>query len=146
MHPRERPTEDRAGYIPPRFPEAGRRLGGRAVVRRSPARGLRFGHAPVRGREQALPWPGPTTRCGGLASGQQAHRERARPRAECDPQLYNWEEYIYKKSLRDFEKQYTWVTVEISTFSNMDGALTKLRSGQVDFDILIPRSTCSASS
>ncbi|MFL5797794.1 MAG: spermidine/putrescine ABC transporter substrate-binding protein [Actinomycetota bacterium] len=62
------------------------------------------------------------------------------PEQNATLKIYNWEEYMYKKSLRDFEKQYSdsGVKVEISTFANMDEALTKIRSGQVDFDILVP--------
>jgi spermidine/putrescine transport system substrate-binding protein len=68
-----------------------------------------------------------------IASGLQ-------PEQNATLKLYNWEEYIYKKSLRDFEKKYAdaGVTVEVSTFANMDEALTKIRSGQVDFDLLVP--------
>jgi spermidine/putrescine transport system substrate-binding protein len=68
-----------------------------------------------------------------IASGLQ-------PEKNATLKIYNWEEYMYKKSLRDFEKQFadTGVKVEISTYSNMDEGLAKIRSGQVDFDILIP--------
>jgi spermidine/putrescine transport system substrate-binding protein len=62
------------------------------------------------------------------------------PEQNATLKVYNWEEYIYKKSLKNFEKEYadTGVSVELSTFTNMDEALTKIRSGQVDYDILIP--------
>ena len=62
------------------------------------------------------------------------------PEQNATLKIYNWEEYIYKKSLNDFEKQYASanVNVELSTFATMDEALAKIRSGQVDFDILIP--------
>jgi len=54
--------------------------------------------------------------------------------------VYNWVEYIYKKSLRDFEKKYAKynVKVELSTFDTMDEALRKINTGQVDFDVMIP--------
>jgi spermidine/putrescine transport system substrate-binding protein len=62
------------------------------------------------------------------------------PERNATLKLYNWEEYIYKKVLRDFENKYAKynVTVSLSTFVNMDEALSKIRSGQVDFDILVP--------
>ncbi len=68
-----------------------------------------------------------------IASGLQ-------PEQNATLKIYNWEEYIYKKSLKDFEKQYASanVTVELSTFATMDEALSKIRSGQVDFDVLVP--------
>ncbi len=62
------------------------------------------------------------------------------PERNATLKLYNWVEYIYKKSLRDFEQKYSKynVTVELSTFDTMDEALAKVRSGQVDFDLLVP--------
>ena len=61
------------------------------------------------------------------------------PERNATLKLYNWEEYIYKKVLRDFENRYSKynVTVSLSTFVNTDEALSKIRSGQVDFDVLI---------
>src|SRR4029450_7803377 len=54
--------------------------------------------------------------------------------------LYNWEQYIYKKVLNDFQDKYKKynVTVELSTFNTLDGALGKLQKGGLDFDIFIP--------
>jgi spermidine/putrescine transport system substrate-binding protein len=62
------------------------------------------------------------------------------PEQNATLKLYNWSAYIYKKVLKDFENKYKKhnVTVEVSTFNNMDEALAKIRSGQVDFDILFP--------
>lgn len=51
--------------------------------------------------------------------------------------LYNWDQYIYKKIVDDFQEKYK-VKVEISTFNNMDEALSKIRSSQVDFDVFFP--------
>jgi spermidine/putrescine transport system substrate-binding protein len=54
--------------------------------------------------------------------------------------LYNWVQYIYTKVLRDFEAKYKKynVKVQLSTFDTMDEALSKIRSGQVDFDVFFP--------
>jgi spermidine/putrescine transport system substrate-binding protein len=62
------------------------------------------------------------------------------PERNATLKLYNWEEYIYKATLRNFENKYKKynVTVELSTFNTMSEGLSKIRSGQVDFDILIP--------
>jgi spermidine/putrescine transport system substrate-binding protein len=68
-----------------------------------------------------------------IASGLQ-------PEQNATLKVYNWSDYIYKKVLKDFEakfKQYN-VNVQLSTFNNMDEALAKIRSGQVDFDVFIP--------
>jgi spermidine/putrescine transport system substrate-binding protein len=63
-----------------------------------------------------------------------------KPEQNATLKLYNWVEYIYKKSLRDFEAKYSKynVTVELSTFDTMDEALQKVRSGQVEYDLMIP--------
>jgi spermidine/putrescine transport system substrate-binding protein len=68
-----------------------------------------------------------------IASGLQ-------PEQNATLKLYNWDSYIYKKVLKDFQKKYSQsnVKIELSTFNNMDEALAKIRSGQVDFDILFP--------
>ena len=51
--------------------------------------------------------------------------------------LYNWDQYIWKKVLDEFAEKYN-CKVEISTFNNMDEAISKIRSGQVDFDVFFP--------
>jgi spermidine/putrescine transport system substrate-binding protein len=68
-----------------------------------------------------------------IASGLQ-------PEQNATLKLYNWDQYIYTKVLKDFQKKYAKynVKVELSTFNNMDEALAKIRSGQVDFDLLVP--------
>jgi len=54
--------------------------------------------------------------------------------------LYNYSDYIDPNALKSFEKKYkaSGVTVSVSTFNDEDEALTKLRSGQVAFDIYFP--------
>jgi spermidine/putrescine transport system substrate-binding protein len=51
--------------------------------------------------------------------------------------VYNWIEYIWKRKLRDFEKEFG-VTVELSTFYTMDQAVQKLSTGAVDYDVFFP--------
>ena len=62
------------------------------------------------------------------------------PEMNATLKLYNWDQYIYTKVLKDFAKKYAKYNVkyELSTFNNMDEALAKIRSGQVDFDIFFP--------
>jgi spermidine/putrescine transport system substrate-binding protein len=65
-----------------------------------------------------------------IASGLQ-------PEQNATLKLYNWSDYIYKKVLNDFSDKYK-CTIKLSTFDNMDEAITKIRSGQVDFDVFFP--------
>ena len=51
--------------------------------------------------------------------------------------IYNWIEYIWKKKLKEFGKEYG-VEVELSTFYTMDEAVQKISSGAVDYDVFFP--------
>ena len=51
--------------------------------------------------------------------------------------LYNWEQYIWKKVVDDFAKEFG-VEVEIETFYNMEEAIGKIQTGQVTFDVFFP--------
>jgi spermidine/putrescine transport system substrate-binding protein len=51
--------------------------------------------------------------------------------------VYNWDAYFYKKVLRAFEDEYG-VTVEWTTFNNMEEGIQKLVSGQVQADVFFP--------
>jgi spermidine/putrescine transport system substrate-binding protein len=51
--------------------------------------------------------------------------------------VYNWDEYIWLKVLKDFAKEYK-VDYELSTFYNTAEAMNKIRTGQVDFDVFFP--------
>lgn len=52
-------------------------------------------------------------------------------------QVYNWDAYMYKKVLQAFEDEYG-VTVEWTTFNNMEEGIQKLNSGQVQPDVFFP--------
>jgi spermidine/putrescine transport system substrate-binding protein len=65
-----------------------------------------------------------------IASGLQ-------PESNATLKIYNWADYIYKAVVNDFAKHYG-CKVEISTFSGVDEALAKLRTGEVDFDVYFP--------
>jgi spermidine/putrescine transport system substrate-binding protein len=51
--------------------------------------------------------------------------------------IYNWDEYVWPRVVKDFAAEYK-VDFEISTFYNMEEAVSKLRTGQVDFDVFFP--------
>ena len=68
-----------------------------------------------------------------IASGLQ-------PERNATLKIYNWDQYIYRKVLKDFEDKYKRynVSVELSTFNTMDEAIAKIRRGAVDFDVFVP--------
>jgi spermidine/putrescine transport system substrate-binding protein len=51
--------------------------------------------------------------------------------------VYNWDAYMYKKTLKAFEDEYG-VTVEWTTFNNMEEGIQKLVAGQVEADVFFP--------
>lgn len=51
--------------------------------------------------------------------------------------VYNWDAYMYKKVLKAFEDEYG-VTVEPTTFNNMEEGIQKLVAGQVQADVFFP--------
>ena len=51
--------------------------------------------------------------------------------------VYNWSDYFYKRVLREFEEQYG-VTVEWTTFNNMEEGIQKFVAGQVQADVFFP--------
>ena len=59
------------------------------------------------------------------------------PEKNATLKIYNWEQYIYTKVVKDFAAHYG-CKFQISTFSDVDEALAKVRTGQVDFDIYFP--------
>ncbi|MFN2488928.1 MAG: spermidine/putrescine ABC transporter substrate-binding protein [Actinomycetota bacterium] len=52
--------------------------------------------------------------------------------------IYNWEEYLWPKVANEFAEKYS-IEVEISSFANMDEALSRLRSGRDDYDVFFHR-------
>jgi spermidine/putrescine transport system substrate-binding protein len=52
-------------------------------------------------------------------------------------QLYNWTEYINPDVVKSFQKKYG-VKVQISTFTTIDEAISKIASGEVQFDVFVP--------
>ena len=52
-------------------------------------------------------------------------------------EIYNWVSYINEAVIKNFCKKYN-CNYHITTFNNIDEMLAKLRSGQVNFDIVFP--------
>jgi spermidine/putrescine transport system substrate-binding protein len=52
-------------------------------------------------------------------------------------QFYNWDQYINNDVVKAFEKKYG-VKVQISTFTTIDEAVSKISSGNVQFDVFVP--------
>ncbi len=59
------------------------------------------------------------------------------PEQNATLRLYNWVAYINPQCLKDFGKKYN-CKVEVTTFENMDDAMAKLRTGQLNFDVFFP--------
>ena len=52
-------------------------------------------------------------------------------------EIYNWEAYLYKKVLGEFEERFD-CTVEVTTFNNMEEGISKMTSAQVEADVFFP--------
>jgi spermidine/putrescine transport system substrate-binding protein len=52
-------------------------------------------------------------------------------------QIYNWADYIFPKVVKEFCAAHN-CNYQITTFNNMDEALAKMRTGQLQFDIFFP--------
>ncbi|WP_328360104.1 spermidine/putrescine ABC transporter substrate-binding protein [Mycobacterium sp. NBC_00419] len=52
-------------------------------------------------------------------------------------QLYSYADYMAPEAVKSFEDKYG-VKVQVSTFNDTDEALTKIRGGNVDYDIFFP--------
>jgi spermidine/putrescine transport system substrate-binding protein len=51
--------------------------------------------------------------------------------------VYNWDAYMYKKVLKAFEDEFD-VSIEVTTFNNMEEGIQKLVAGQVQADVFFP--------
>jgi len=50
--------------------------------------------------------------------------------------VYNWADYFYKKTLKDFGAKYD-VTVEYTSFNNMEEGIQKIGAGQIKPDVFV---------
>jgi spermidine/putrescine transport system substrate-binding protein len=60
-----------------------------------------------------------------------------KPETGATLQIYNWDQYIWKKQVEKFCAKFD-CDYKITTFQNMDEALTKMRQGELDADIFFP--------
>ena len=60
-----------------------------------------------------------------------------KPETNATLKIFNWVAYINPAVVKNFCKKYN-CKYEITTFQNMDEAMAKLRSGQVNYDIFFP--------
>ncbi len=70
-------------------------------------------------------------------SGNKAIASGLKPEQGATLQVYNWVAYINQQCLKDFEKKYN-CKVQLTTFNTMSEAMSKLRSGQLNFDVFFP--------
>jgi spermidine/putrescine transport system substrate-binding protein len=59
------------------------------------------------------------------------------PEKNATLQIYNWDQYLWKKVAKSFCDKYN-CDFEITTFNNMDEALSKIRTDQFNFDVFFP--------
>ena len=143
MHPREGWTEDRRPEL----------ISRRGFLRQGAAAGLLLGGgssllaACSSSAKPGTPTGTPTLTSGGiplprphnpvtwpLYKDNPAIASNLPPETGATLRLYNWVAYINPQCLTDFGKKYN-CKVEVTTFENMDTALAKLRSGQLNFDV-----------
>ncbi|MDP9224043.1 MAG: extracellular solute-binding protein [Actinomycetota bacterium] len=67
----------------------------------------------------------------------QAIKSDLQPEKNATLQIYNWDVYIWKKVVKAFCDKYN-CDFEITTFNNMDEALSKIRTNQFNFDVFFP--------
>jgi spermidine/putrescine transport system substrate-binding protein len=146
MHPREGWTEDRRPEL----------ISRRGFLRQGAAAGLLLGGgssllaACSSSAKPATPTGTPTLTSGGiplprphnpvtwpLYKDNPAIASNLPPETGATLRLFNWVAYINPQCLTDFGKKYN-CKVEVTTFENMDTALAKLRSGQLNFDVFFP--------
>jgi spermidine/putrescine transport system substrate-binding protein len=146
MHPREGWTEDRRPELISRRgflrqgATAGLLLGGgssllaacssaKSGTTPSGTPTLTSGGIPLPRPHNPVTWP--------LYKNNPAIASNLPPETGATLRLFNWVAYINPQCLTDFGKKYN-CKVELTTFENMDTALAKLRSGQLNFDVFFP--------
>ena len=72
-----------------------------------------------------------------LSKDNTAIKSGLAPEQNATLRLFNWVAYINPDCLKAFGKKYN-CKVQVTTFENMDVALAKLRSGQLNFDVFFP--------
>jgi spermidine/putrescine transport system substrate-binding protein len=52
-------------------------------------------------------------------------------------QVYNWDDYMYKRVLKEFKKEFN-CDLEWTTFNNMEEGIVKMATGQIQADVFFP--------
>jgi spermidine/putrescine transport system substrate-binding protein len=84
---------------------------------------------PLPRRNNPVTWP--------ILTGNKAIKSGLQPEQNATLQVYNWVAYINQQCIKDFEKKYN-CKVQLTTFNTMSEAMSKLRSGQLNFDVFFP--------
>ncbi|HVB41830.1 MAG TPA: spermidine/putrescine ABC transporter substrate-binding protein [Streptosporangiaceae bacterium] len=91
--------------------------------------GLTANGIPLPRPNSPVTWP--------VFADNKAIKSGLQPEQNATLRIYNWVAYINEDVIKAFCKKYN-CKYELSTFNNMDEAMAKLRSGQLDFDIFFP--------
>src|ERR1700740_289917 len=136
MHPREGWTEDRRGLISRRgflqqSAGAAGLLGGagsllEACGNAGTSGGLTSGGIPLPRPSSPVTWP--------VFKDNAAIKSGLPTEQNATLRIFNWVAYLNPQCMKDFGKKYN-CQVQLTTFENMDDAIAKLRSGQLNFDV-----------
>jgi spermidine/putrescine transport system substrate-binding protein len=142
MHPREGWTGDgprlevtRRGFLK-HGAAAGLLMGGLGTLLDACGTATTTGGTSASGAKSVpLPRPGnPVT--WPIFPGNHAIKSGLQPERGATLQVYNWTAYVNQQCLKDFEKKYG-CKIQLTTFNTMSEAMSKLRSGQVNFDVFM---------
>jgi spermidine/putrescine transport system substrate-binding protein len=142
MHPREGWREDgsgrgavsRRGFLA-RGASAGLLMGGLGSVLEACGSGTAANSVrtattiPLPRPNHPVTWP--------VFKGNRPIASGLQPERGATLQLYNWVAYINQQCLKDFSRKYG-CKVQVTTFNTMSEAMSKLRSGEVSFDVFFP--------
>ena len=92
------------------------------------ATGAAGGSVPLPRPSHPVTWP--------LFADNKAIKSGLQPEQNATLQIYNWTDYVNPQSLKDFGKKFG-CKVQVTTFNTMSEAMSKLRSGQVNFDVFM---------
>lgn len=61
-----------------------------------------------------------------------------RPEKDAVLQIFNWDQYVWKRVVQEFVDEFGLAGFEITTFDNMDEAVAKMQTGQLQLDVFFP--------
>jgi spermidine/putrescine transport system substrate-binding protein len=71
-----------------------------------------------------------------IFTGNHSIASGMKPERDATLQVFNWVAYVNPQTLKDFGKKFG-CKVQVTTFNTMSEAMSKLRSGQVNFDVFM---------